>query len=58
MDEDTRARFEQAVERKKEEARERAAQARTGTPPPGDEEGGSQDIVRDKGKMTADKWNQ
>jgi len=74
MDEETRSRFEAAVERKKDEARERSHDP--GPAPAGGSEidgdqhslisddRSTQDVysVRDKnsgkGKKTADKWNQ
>jgi hypothetical protein len=74
MDEETRAQFEAAVERKKDEARARSHDRAPDSPAPSSVEGDqhslisadrkSQDVysVRDKnsgkGHKTADKWNQ
>jgi len=74
MDEETRARFEAAVERKKDEARERSEQTGQDTPAPATVGGDQHSLIADdrktqdvydvraknsgKGKKTADKWNQ
>jgi hypothetical protein len=54
MDEETRARFEAAVERKKEESRQRSEQhTRTGSVPPGapgDIEGDQHSLISDERK--------
>lgn len=65
MDEDTRARFEDAVERKSEQARERSEQ---GDPADGKRPEGGQGYEADideprasnsrHRQVTADKWNQ
>jgi hypothetical protein len=65
MDEDTRARFEDAVERKSEQARERSQQGdpADGAPPDADE-GYEADVNSPRERssrhrqVTADKWNQ
>jgi len=74
MDEETRARFEAAVERKKDESRARSHQPGGNTPAPATVDGDQHSLISDdrktqdvysvrdkntgKGKKTADKWNQ
>ena len=75
MDEQQRAAFERAVERKKEEARIASEQTKHDHPAPSDDVHGEiqqsliaagtpQDVFdprdknQQKGKVTADKWNQ
>jgi hypothetical protein len=63
MDKDTDARFKEAVERKKDEAREASHQHSGDASPPSDQDP-SQDVVTPRedtsrhGQVTADKWNQ
>jgi hypothetical protein len=62
MDKETDARFKEAVERKKDEARE-ASHQQADAPRPSDQDP-SQDVVSPRedtsrhGQVTADKWNQ
>jgi hypothetical protein len=74
MDEETRDRFAAAVERKKDEARARSHDPGPDTTPAGGVGGDQHSLISDsrktqdsfsvrdknsqKGKMTADKWNQ
>ena len=60
MDEETRARFEAAVERKKDESRERSQQQGPGGTPPGAEPGeiaGDQHSLISDGRKTQDVFS-